>query len=138
MKIKYLLLLPFALLIAGGCMKTNNDDTPKPVPTGTFTGKFLQLRKKATGTGYDSVKADLTLTLNTTTGFTITGDTTQHAGSLGNYALDASYIAFDDKTKPSSKIHLKGYYLYGYDGTNLQLQQTFADTLGLFYILKKN
>src|SRR4051812_47977888 len=103
MKIKHLFLLPFALLIASGCMKTTKDETPIAVPTGTFTGKFLQLRKKTTGTGYDSVKADLTLNLNLTTGFTISGDTTKHAGSNGNFAADASYYFFDDKTKPSSK-----------------------------------
>ena len=138
MKLKHLFFLPLALLMASGCMKPNNNETPIAVPTGTFTGKFLQLRKKATGSGYDSVKADLTLNLNLTTGFTITGDTTQHAGSNGNFAVDASYYFFEDKTKPSSKAHLKGYYLYAYDGTNLQLQQTYSDTLGLFYVFKKN
>ncbi len=138
MKPRYLLFLPLTLLIAGGCMKPSNNENAIPSPEGTFTGKFLQLRKKTSGTGYDSVKADLTLTLNLATGYTINGDTTKHAGSNGSYALDAAYFYFDDKTKPSSKVHLKGYYAYGYDGTNLQFSQTYADTLGYFYTFKKN
>jgi len=138
MKLKYLLFLPFAALIAAGCSKASTDKNNYPVASGNFTGKFVRLRKNAAGTGYDSTKATLTLSLNLTTGFTVTGDTTQHAGSLGNFAVDANYYYFDDSTKPSSKTHLKGYYLYAYDGTTLQLQQTYADTLGYFYLLKKN
>jgi hypothetical protein len=139
MKLKHLFFLPLALMLVAGCMKSQ-DPITTTAPVGTFSGNFLRLHKKASGNGYDSLKAVVTLTLDPQTGFKLTGDTTQHAGSFGGYNYDQTYFLFSDKTvsTTNTKVHLNGYYLYATDGSRLQLQQTYADTLGFFYDLKKN
>jgi len=90
----------------------------------------------------DTLKANLGLILSQTTGFQITGDTsTLHAGSNGSYAANAYYMQFVDKTyvasQPFTKYHLSGVYNYNYDGTNLAIFVTIADTISLQYLLKK-
>jgi hypothetical protein len=135
MKIKYLFFLPLLIILGAGCVK--HDDNPVAVPTGNFTGQFIRLRKNAAGTGFDTLKINLNIKFDTQTGYAVTGDTAKHAASYGNYGLDNNYMLFNDLTKVSSKYHLSGYYLYEYDGSNLNLHATYADTLGLFYILKR-
>jgi hypothetical protein len=139
MKLKYLFFLPLAVMLGAGCMKSSDQNVQATPPIGTFSGVFTRLHKKTTGTGYDTLLANVTLNLDLKTGFKLTGDTTKHAGSFGDFGYDGTYFQFTDKTvAPSNpKIHLNGYYYYGFDGTQLQLQQTFADTLGYFYVLKK-
>lgn len=142
MKLKYVFFLPLLVLLSAGCLKNNNaDNNATPVPTGTFSGQFIRLHKNQAGV-IDTVKASLVLTLDVKTGYKVTGDTTKHAGSYGDFALDPNYFLFDDKTYnatgPNLKSHLTGQYLYAYDGTRLQLQQTSIDTLTLFYDLTKN
>lgn len=139
MKLKHLFFLPLALMLVAGCMKSQDPNANTSPPTGTFTGTFLSLHKKASGNGFDSVQANITLSLDPASGFKLTGDTTKHAGSFGDFAYDAANFLFNDKTVSTSnkKIHLNGYYLYGYNGSQLQLQQIYSDTLGYFYTLKK-
>lgn len=142
---KLIYLLPFVIMALAGCSKASSDSTPVPVPSGTFSGTFKILRqdKNNVNLPYDTVtKIPFVMTLNTTTGFQVVSDTsTIHAGSHGDYAVNGTYAYFDDKTYPKTgtpaKIHLSGYYPYGYDGTNFQFYASFADTLVYLYTLKK-
>ncbi|WCT13996.1 hypothetical protein [Mucilaginibacter jinjuensis] len=123
----------------------NNDTTPTPVPTGTFSGEFRVVHLNPLTQKLDTTKrSNLTLTISQSTGYKVTGDTVlYHAGSYGDFALNGTYIQFIDKTVPANatgtlpKIHLAGTYQYIYDGTNFQFQAA-SDTLAYQYILKKS
>ncbi|QKJ29144.1 hypothetical protein HQ865_05030 [Mucilaginibacter mali] len=143
MKRAFIFFLPFMVMLGAGCMKHNDSDgNTFPVPSGSFAGKFTRLHYNTTKKGYDTLSANIVLTMDVKTGYKVTGDTsTVHAGSFGDFSMNAYAIQFADKTytstPPPSKIHLYGIYEYGYDGTNLQIDATFADTLGFFYDLKR-
>jgi len=141
MKIKLNYLLPLFAVIMAGCSKTGTDNNAIPLPTGSFTGQFLRIHKAIDDVKYDTVKATLQLSLSSATGFKITGDTTLHAGSFGAYAVDGLYIQFVDQTASTkltpAKYHLQGIYDYAYDGTNLTIFASYADTLSFQYRFKK-
>ncbi len=132
------------ILVFAGCVGADNV-TPSTVntPTGTFTGQFRRVHKNSSTNKLDTLKANLTLSLSTTTGYAVTGDTTSlHAGSSGAWSVNDTYITFIDNTLQKTgvpvKIHLNGSYTYGYDGKSLQMLTTFADTLAFQYDLVKN
>jgi hypothetical protein len=143
---KVLYLLP--LLVAFGCGKS---DTPGPNntyngPLGTFAGAFTYLHKHSNTGVVDTLRANITLSLQLTTGFKVTGDTlTVHAGSYGTAVVDwvDNVIDFADQTYPVSgapaKSHLNGSYAYAYDGTILQMVagRITSDTVVYQYNLKR-
>ncbi len=144
MRFKILYFLPFVLAVFSGCLKTNNTVTPVLIPAGNFTGTFISLHLRSNTNIVDTARANLQLSLNSTTGFAVTGDTALvHAGSFGSYAVgNNGTMQFVDKTYPTTgtpaKVHLNGIYLYQYDGTTLQLGYISSlDTLRYFYNLKK-
>jgi hypothetical protein len=136
----------YLFIIAGVCLygcNPKNDILPNtPVPvSGTYTGQFklYHVNPKTSAVHVDST--NLNLTMETATGYKVTGDTTTlHAGSYGSYQVNqfASQILFADKTFPPSgtpaKVHLSGAYAYQYDGNTLELV-TYGpqDTLQYFY-----
>jgi hypothetical protein len=136
MKLKQLFFLPLALMLCAGCLKDTTSNVTVTPPIGSYSGTFIRLHKNAQGV-VDTVKGNINLTLDPSTGFTLTGDTSKHAASKGTYNYDSSNILFTDKSAPSTKIHLNGYYVYGANSTQLQIQQS-TDTLGVLYDLKKN
>jgi hypothetical protein len=147
MKIKFIYLLPLLLILAAGCLKTGTDPDYNPgnyaYPLGTFTGKFTRIHKTEATLKYDTTTAMLKLVLSTSTGFAVTGDTTMvHAGSYGSFSENANSIIFNDVTYPTmgtpKKAHLAGIYAYAYDGLNLQINGTNADSLIFKYTLVKN
>jgi hypothetical protein len=144
MKIKLTYLMPFlAILLVTACTKSDYNAPTVTLPTGTFIGQFMRIRRNPTTTKLDTVKANLNLSLSQTTGFQITGDTsTLHAGSKGSYAANAYYMQFIDQTyvatQPFTKYHLSGVYNYTYDGSNLKVFISYADTLSLQYAFKKS
>lgn len=139
-----LLYLSFLLVIvATGCLKTSQKSQPTPTPSGTFTGQYVRYHRH-TGIGkWDTVKTNLSVNFSTTDNtFTVTSATpTVHANSYGTFVMSSPYIGFSDQTYSSSDTskvaHLQGYYLYSYDGTNLTVYATSADTLVIGYTLKK-
>ncbi|HVS92504.1 MAG TPA: hypothetical protein VHE59_10745 [Mucilaginibacter sp.] len=144
MKNRILYLLPFALLL-GGCFKSANDTPPTPIPNGTFTGTFRLLHRPNTSVVFDTLKANITLTMNSSNfTYAVTGDTaTVHAGSKGVWGLSGNYAIFTDQTFPKTgvptKTHLNGGYVYYYDGSIFQMiAEGAADTLSLQYDLKKS
>ncbi len=139
-------ILIIALVLISGCAgKSTIAPTTNNAPIGTFTGQFTYLHVSSQTHKKDSLKANIVLNLNQSTGFSVTGDTTiVHAGSHGGYVINNTFtnIYFLDETYPKtgtpSKTHLNGVYNYIYDGTNLQLAAYGAlDTLSLIYILKR-
>ena len=139
MKRKLPCLLLLAVVVASGC--TINKSAPTPnLPTGVFSGVFTRKHINSKGV-VDSAKANVQLQLETTTGFTVTGDTTTlHAGSHGTYGLtsQSGFLQFNDVTYPltgsPAKTHLSGIYEYVYTGTGLQLLGYGAlDTLSFYY-----
>jgi hypothetical protein len=142
MKIKFSYLLPILAVLITGCAKVNQDQPVVQLPTGTFTGQFFRIHANATTKGFDTLKANLQLSLSASTGFKVTGDTTLHAGSFGSYAVNAYYIQFNDQTvnTPSlaTKYHLNGVYNYEYNGTQLAIYVDYTDTLSYQYILTKS
>lgn len=142
MKNAFIFFLPFLLMLAASCAKHNDTGSNFLVPSGSFAGQFARLRYNKTTGRYDTIKANIVLSMDLKTGYKVTGDTsTVHAGSYGDFAIGPYSIQFADKTLSASsvptKVHLYGVYEYGYDGTNLQIDATYADTLGFFYNLKK-
>jgi hypothetical protein len=142
MKRLLIYIVPLLLLSETGCLKTNdsNNINSTSYPSGTYTGQFLRVHKNALKGTYDTLKANLQLTLNATNGFAVTGDTTTvHAGSTGPYAINPTYMYFADVTYPKTgiplKVHLYGSYLYSYDGTTLLLLQA-NDTLSYQYTFR--
>ena len=144
MKYKLLYLFPFLKPLAGYFNSKRAEESPVVIPHGTFTGQFrlLQFSKK-TGV-FDTVSANIQLSMEQT-GYSVTGDTsTVQAGSYGPYAINTinSTIDFQDKTYPHTgiptKTHLNGVYQYYYDGTVFQLvANSVLDKLSLQYDLKK-
>ncbi|MDB5009111.1 MAG: hypothetical protein JWQ84_870 [Mucilaginibacter sp.] len=137
-------LLYFSLLIvvfASGCIGNKNSAPAPLIPSGTFAGQFRRVHLNQTTGKRDTLSANIILTMNTTTGYAVTGDTTKlHAGSHGAYAIASSYIQFNDLTysasAPQTKIHLVGTYQYYYDGTIFQMAGNSAlDTLSYQYDL---
>jgi len=141
MKIKLNYLVPFLAVLIAGCTK-NVQQQPVQLPTGTFAGQFLRVHVNTTTLKYDTVKANLQLSLSATTGFKVTGDTTLHAGSYGSYAVNAYYMQFNDQTintpSLSTKYHLNGVYQYEYNGSQLDIVASYSDTLSYQYILTKS
>lgn len=140
-------LLYFSLLIvvlASGCF-SNKSSAPAPViPSGTFKGQFRRVHLNQSTAKRDTLSANIILTMNTATGYSVTGDTTKlHAGSYGGYAISSNLIQFNDLTysasAPQTKIHLAGTYQYYYDGTIFQMVGYSAlDTLAYQYDLTKS
>jgi hypothetical protein len=143
MKHKLLYLSGLLLLITSACIKTQNV-TPTPAPAGTFTGVFGYLHRANDKVPFDTLKANITLTLTSSNGtFQVAGDTsTLHAGSYGTYALNSEYIGFVDASYPKTgtpvKKHLNGTYLYAFNGTVLQMLVNIGDTVSMQYELTKN
>ena len=144
MKHKLLPLFVFSLLFATSCVKTNTTQPQQP-PSGVFPGQFLFVHRKLTVLPYDTLKANLVVTMQTTPSYTfkVTGDTSQHAGSYGTFMLNSGLIYFNDVTYPTNgsvpaKIHLSGTYQYSYNGVDFQLLSTNSDTSAYEYILRKN
>lgn len=146
MKHKLVYLAPVLILFAAGCL--SNKVSPVPtLPAGTYTGQFRLFHRHATTSPFDTLKANITLTLSNTpaNSFSLSGDTaTVIAGSKGTYQLasNGNFILFIDSTIPttgtSSKAHLNGEYIYSYNGSALQMIASSADTLQVQYDLKKN
>lgn len=140
MKIKYLLFLPFLVMLAASCAKPKRE-LPFIVPSGTFSGNFSRLRMNSATQTYDTLSTNITLVMNLTDGYKIIGDTSVHAGSHGSFIMSAVEVAFEDSTYLGAglpaKPHLLGTYQYNYNGTSLHMQQTYSDTLGFFYNLIK-
>ena len=142
---KLLYFFPFALLALSSCLSTP-DVTPTITvgsPSGNFTGTFRRVHRNTLTNKYDTLKANLMLSLSTTAGYAVTGDTTSlHAGSKGQWGVSSNYLSFIDYTLQGTgtpkKIHLNGNYTYGYDGKLLQFYATFADTLAYQYDFTKN
>jgi len=141
MKRKIIYFLPLLLLSITGCLKSNSDPSNVVIPTGTFAGQFTRVHLHPATGKLDTIKANLTLTMSTTAGYAISGDTTLHAASHGGYAVDGLNIAFSDQTLPASpnnttpvptKVHLNGVYSYAYNGSALQIAFS-SDTLAFFY-----
>jgi hypothetical protein len=135
------LLLP---LIAFGTACTKSVPvTPVQIPAGTFIGQFRLLYRKTGATVIDTTQlATLTINLNDLTkAYSVTGDTSVHAGSFGTYTIAPPYILFTDKTYPTTgtptKTHLSGTYEYYYDGTTFQMLNG-NDTLNYQYDLKRS
>ena|ERR1700748_489177 len=139
MKYKFTYLLPLIALFAAAC---SNKTAPVPIPSGTFSGVFTRLHVHAGVT--DTVRANITLTMQLATGYAVTGDTTTvHAGSHGSYVINPNNILqFTDNTLPPVvitvpvKVHLAGTYQYEYDGTNFAIFN-IQDTVAFEYALKK-
>jgi hypothetical protein len=142
MKRKLLYLLPFLLAVGTGCLKS--DYKPVVLPSGTFSGKFGYLHRANDRLNFDTLLANVTLTLQSSNStFTVTGDTTTlQAGSFGTYNLNTNIIEFADKTYSatgtSAKKHLNGTYAYAYDGSRLNLLYNISDTISMQYELVKN
>jgi hypothetical protein len=138
--------LLFTLISLGvlttGCLKQNNDTTPVVQPQGKFSGTFYRIHKAPTVAKFDTIKLSMQIELLSNT-FKITGDTTKHAGSFGNFDYNQSQIQWIDATVPAGsstvklpKYHLNGIYNYSYNGTALKFE-AYNDTLKYFYDLKK-
>ena len=139
------LLYPLLVIVvfASGCFGNKNSAPAPAIPSGNFTGQFRRVHTSPRNGAMDTLKANLMLSLNVTTGFAVTGDTaTVHAGSHGSYAIGSSYIEFSDVTFPPTgtptKIHLSGVYQYYYDGTVFQMvANSYLDTISYQYDMKK-
>jgi hypothetical protein len=136
---KFICFLPFVLTLATGCFN-NQGATPTPEPSGTYSGEFRHISKKANK--LDTLKCNIKLVLEPGIGFHVLGDTTKvHAGSKGNYGINGDFAAFVDATYPKTgkpaKSHLNGEYGIVYDGSIFQLARTEGDTVSFQYELKK-
>src|ERR1700761_8740480 len=116
-KFTYLLLL-LPLAIATGCLKKPKVIDPGQ-PLGTYTGTFSDVRTNRPKP--DTLKGNLQLLLSSSTGFTVSGDTSLHAGSMGGFSYTRDTMIFNDITTSPGKVHLTGTYIFGWDGTTLLL-----------------
>ncbi len=144
MKSKLLYLFLSVIVLASSCVGNKATPTPVNYPSGTFTGQFRLIRTNLNTGVHDTSLANIQLTMNLTTGFAVTGDTsTVHAGSHGGYVINATYIDFQDVTYPKTgtptKTHLSGDYEYYYDGSSIlqMLAASPLDTVVLQYDMKK-
>jgi hypothetical protein len=141
MKHKLLYLLLILMVLGTSCLKKATV-VPVAEPSGVFSGQFRLLERKSGASAIDTLeKATISISLNGgTKAYTVTGDTSVHAGSFGTYTISSPYILFTDKTYPTTgtptKTHLNGTYQYYYDGTTFQMLAG-NDTLNLQYDLKK-
>src|SRR5579875_1661214 len=95
---KYLLPFLGSIILTAGCMGSKTAATVAPAaPIGTFTGKFARYHINAAHTGYDSVTSTVTLVMTGSPKYTykITGDTSIHAGSHGNFGYTTTYFQFN-------------------------------------------
>jgi hypothetical protein len=147
MKIKIYALALIAMMVAvtSSCLKNNSSVTTSvTIPIGTFSGKFAYLHRKTDNVAFDTLLANIVLTTSATgTTYAVTGDTTTlHAGSMGSFQINSTYMDFVDSTVPKSGIvtkkHLNGLYLYAFDGTTLKLLMNQSDTASYQYQLTKS
>jgi hypothetical protein len=145
MKQKIFFIVAFVAVITTACVSNKNSAPAPAIPSGTFAGQFRRVHT-ATKTGLrDTIKTSVKLTLDKTTGFTLTDDniTGVVAGGHGGYVIQSNYILFNDATYQGTssytdKVHLTGTYQYYYDGTVFQMvNNSFLDTLSLQFDLKK-
>jgi hypothetical protein len=144
MKLRLLYFLPLVAIFAVGCIGSKKSN-PTPVPNGTYSGEFRLLHIHADRIKIDTIKTNIVLYMSPSSTYSVTGDTTTvHAGSKGTFTADQSsgVISFVDNTysskAPVTKTHLKGTYVYAYDGTSFKIEAFGAlDTLRLQYDLKK-
>jgi hypothetical protein len=146
LKLTYAFLFLIVAVITSSCLKTDKiPSTNTNTPSGTFTGQFLYIHLNSVTGATDTVSANLQLTMETSTGFAITGDTSVvHAGSHGAYIINSVFTGIDfiDATAPTSgtpaKHHLSGIYAYTFDGSNLQIVGYGAqDTTAAVYNMKR-
>lgn len=143
MKHKLLYLFLFLVIVATGCIKSAPKNQPAPTPSGTFTGEFKVLHRHSNKLPWDSVKTNLIVQFNTPAyTYVVSGlDTsTLHTASQGTFGVSAPYIYFTDANANAAGTekmwHLNGYYLYNFDGANLVMYVSSADTLIAGYNLK--
>ncbi|RYY36178.1 MAG: hypothetical protein EOP46_07400 [Sphingobacteriaceae bacterium] len=144
MKKKTINVLAVVALFSGimftSCLKDKNEVTPAPSITGNFDGVFKKLKKRTTGTGFDTVyKHGFAVRMKADSGYTAVSDSVSHSNSNGTFENDYNYIQFSDKTYTSgtTKLHLQGLYNYAFDGTRLQFLAGSGDTVLYFYDLRK-
>jgi len=122
------------MMLAAACKK------PGPTiiaPLGTFNGIFTRIHYTNATKKYDTLKAGLIVVIDINTGFSVTGDTTVHTASHGDFYTDATHIQFDDfDFAEPLKVHLDGVYDYTYDGSLLQFSKSVGDTLHYSYALR--
>jgi hypothetical protein len=144
MKNSLLYVLSLLLVFASGCVSNNVVPSTGTIE-GAYAGQFLRIHTHPATGAMDTVKANIDLSMETATGFKVTGDTsTVHAGSYGSYLVipTASEVEFFDKTFPLTgfplKTHLSGTYGYTFDGITLQITGFGAqDTLEYYYKLTR-
>jgi len=130
-------------IVATGCLKTTQKTQPAPTPDGTFSGQYQRFHRHNGIGPWDTLKTNLTVKFSTTDySYMVTSATASiHANSYGTFGITSPYIGFTDQTysaSDTSKVaHLAGYYLYSYNGTNLTIYATSADTLVIGYNLTK-
>jgi|SRR5476651_1982850 len=136
MKRALICFLPFIVMLAAACRKLG----PTVIaPLGNFSGVFTRIHYTASTKKYDTLKAGLNVVIDINTGFAVSGDTTVHTASHGDFYTNATQIEFDDYTYAQllNKVHLNGVYDYTYDGSLLQFSRSLADTLRYSYALRK-
>jgi len=143
MKRTLLYLTPLLVAYLAGCTKkTPVTNYQSPSFAGTYSAAFVRLHTNQTTGKSDTVTANLTLTMDAAGNFTVTGDTTQHAGSYGTYSLGyTDDLIFTDKTLPATgtptKSHLSGDYLYTNATNALGLKKVVGDSILYTYYLTK-
>ncbi|MDB5130863.1 MAG: hypothetical protein JWR02_612 [Mucilaginibacter sp.] len=145
MKQKLFFVLALIAALAGGCVSNKNSAPAPAIPSGTFEGLFRRVHTSSKNGVRDTVKANVQLVLNKTSGFTLTPDNTTSiiVASHGGYVIESTYILFNDvtyqvTTGTTDKVHLTGTYQYYYDGKVFQMaNNSFLDTLSLQFDLKK-
>jgi hypothetical protein len=151
MKLKLFFVLSLIALFAGGCVSNKNSLPAPAVPSGTFGGQFRRVHTSSKSGLRDTLKANVLLVLNNTSGFTLTPQTTPSVvvAGHGGYVIESNYILFNDvayqtavssgnSTGTTDKVHLTGTYQYYYDGNVFQMvNNSFLDTLSLQFDLKK-
>jgi hypothetical protein len=145
MKQKLFFVLALIAVLAGGCVSNKNSAPAPAIPSGAFTGLFRRVHTSAKTGMRDTLRANVRLLLDKTTGFTLTDDNISGivAGGHGGYVIQSNYILFNDVTYQvtagyTDKVHLTGTYQYYYDGTVFQMvNNSFLDTLSLQYDLKR-
>ncbi|TFF35387.1 hypothetical protein [Mucilaginibacter psychrotolerans] len=144
MKRRFTYLLPLLTIVIAllGSCAPNKPSDPVPNPNGTFAGEFRRLHRSTGASKIDTLKANISVTLNSDFTYKVTGDTsTVHAGSIGLWNISANSIKFQDNTYSATstirKVRLFGEYDYAYDGTSLKIAVNSVDTLSLQYDLKR-
>jgi len=126
---------PLIVMLAAACKK----DPPIIIaPLGNFNGIFTRIHYTASTKKYDTLKAVLNIVIDINAGFAVTGDTTRHTASYGDFYTNATQIQFADHTdgQQPNKVHLDGIYNYTYDGSLLQFSKSSTDTLSYSYVMR--